>query len=421
MKKVLMALCILFLVVGCQSKQSSVENAFFSDGLLAVEKDSMWGYINNKGDYIIPAVYDQAGAFHDGKAIVSINGQAQLINKEGHFILEDYVDLLYRDEETNLLIYRKNGRSGLMSAGGKVLTAALFDSISTFSEGYAIIKAGIKYGYINTSGKIVISLTYDHAKRFSNGLAPVKKDDAWGYIDKDNDTIIAFDYSMANPFDTSGNAIVQTTLNTTIKTHLINKKQVTILSDADNIMGNGPLYVMKKGSDYTLHESDGSQFSNQTYTNVWYLNGYQANLEYNGEDLNVMFKSDGTLLDQAPYNDSDLTTIMYEGKELPALVIEDGSFIDVVLDSETIRLEADNIIQVLTKNRYIIVRSNKVGIINDDNEIVVEFLYDFMSMSNDGFIGFVLNNQIGFLDGAFKNVIEATYDDICIDINIYTV
>lgn len=414
-----MALLLLCVVVGCQSKQSSVENAFFSDGLLAVEKDTKWGYINTKGKYVIPALYDKAGQFYDGIAIVNVSGDAQLINKDGAFILDDYVDLLYRDEETNLIIYVKNGRCGLMSASGKVITEALFDSMSRFSEGYAIVKAGTKHGFINKKGNIVISLIYDAVKPFTEGLAAVKQDEAWGYINPENKTIIGFDYEGANSFDTSGNAIVETVEDTVTKYHLITKKGVSVLSDADMIKGSGPIYAMKKGSDYTLHKTDGSRFNTTVYTNVWYLDGYESNLELSGDDLNVMFKSDGTILHQALYADSDFQTIMKDGAEEVALIVEDGSFIDVKMADETIRLEADNLIQILSKNRYIIVRSSKVGIINDENQILVEFLYDFMSRSNDGFIGFVVNNQIGFMNSSFETKIEATYDDICVDYNIF--
>lgn len=421
MKKILMALMVLFVIVGCQSKQSSIENAFFSDGLLAVELDGKWGYINNKGKFIIPALYDKAGAFYEGEAIVNVGGKAQLINKDGKFVLDDYVDVLYRDDETKLLIYRKNGRSGLMSASGKVLSEALFDSLSPFSEGYAIIKAGTKYGYINTSGKIVISITYDHARAFSNGLAAVKQTDNWGYIDKDNDNIITFDYSSAGSFDSFGNAIVQTTVDNVTKYHMITKKQVSILSDADMIRGNGPVYAMKKGSDYTLHKTDGSRFNAQVYTNIWYIDAYESNLELGGEDLNVMFKTDGTVMHSALYNDSSLQGLLKDNQEIMALVVEDGSFIDVKMMDETLRLEADDIIQILKKEKYVVFRSNKVGVINGDNEIVVEFLYDFMMLFGDGYIAFVLNNKIGFMDSAFKTIIPATYDDICPDYNIFTI
>lgn len=419
MKKVLMALLLLLVVVGCQSKQVSVENAFFSDGLLAVQKDGKWGYINTKGNFVIPALFDKAGQFFEGEAIVDVNGNAQLINKEGKFLLDDYVDKLYRDEETHLLIYVNNGRCGLMSASGKIITEALFDSLTEFSEGYAIIRAGTKHGFINTSGKIVVSLIYDAAKPFSQGLAAVKNDDKWGFINPDDEAIIGFNYAYAYGFDAFGNSIVETVVDTVTQYHLITKKGVSLLSNADMIKGSGPVYAMKKASDYTLHKTDGSRFNSEVYTNVWYLEGYLANVELDGEDLNIIFKNDGSSLHQALYDDSDFDMIINKGQDETVLVVPDGNFIDIKMAEETIRLEANGLIQILSKERYIVFRSGKVGVINGDNEIIVEFLYDFMSLSEDGYIGFLINNQIGFMNSSFDSKIPATFDDICLDYNIY--
>jgi len=35
----------------------------FSNGLLAVEIDGKWGYVNTKGDIVIQALYDEAQHF----------------------------------------------------------------------------------------------------------------------------------------------------------------------------------------------------------------------------------------------------------------------------------------------------------------------------------------------------------------------
>ncbi len=47
------------------------ENAgFFSDGLAAVKKDGKWGYIDQENNVVIPFVYDAAGIFNEGYAVV---------------------------------------------------------------------------------------------------------------------------------------------------------------------------------------------------------------------------------------------------------------------------------------------------------------------------------------------------------------
>ena len=45
------------------SGSTETENNLFSQGLLAVEKDGKWGYINEKGEMVIQPIYDRAVVF----------------------------------------------------------------------------------------------------------------------------------------------------------------------------------------------------------------------------------------------------------------------------------------------------------------------------------------------------------------------
>jgi hypothetical protein len=60
----------------------------FSDGLavfsaLTGKKTIRYGYINPKGRIIIPAVYESAGPFHDGMALVDFKGRPEYIRTDG--------------------------------------------------------------------------------------------------------------------------------------------------------------------------------------------------------------------------------------------------------------------------------------------------------------------------------------------------
>lgn len=54
-----------------------------TNGLLAVKKDDKWGFINRKGQIIIPLSYDLVDVFKDGKAKVVSNGEEIMINTKG--------------------------------------------------------------------------------------------------------------------------------------------------------------------------------------------------------------------------------------------------------------------------------------------------------------------------------------------------
>lgn len=67
----------------------------FSDGLASVYKDGKWGYINPRGEVIIPFDYDAVRPFSDGLAAVSRNGKWGFINTSGEIIIPmKYVKVL---------------------------------------------------------------------------------------------------------------------------------------------------------------------------------------------------------------------------------------------------------------------------------------------------------------------------------------
>jgi len=55
----------------------------YSEGLAAVKKNKMWGYIDSDKILKIPLIYDEAGDFKEGKAIVKLNGTRLEIHKNG--------------------------------------------------------------------------------------------------------------------------------------------------------------------------------------------------------------------------------------------------------------------------------------------------------------------------------------------------
>ena len=57
-----------------------------------------------------------------------------------------------------------------------------------FSDGFAYfdkeVKGTWKYGYIDKKGNVIIEAIYDYACDYSEGFAMIKKGNKWGLIDK---------------------------------------------------------------------------------------------------------------------------------------------------------------------------------------------------------------------------------------------
>lgn len=55
----------------------------FSDGLALVKLNGMCGFINEKGDVVVPLIYDDATDFENGQARVQRYGQWTVIDTSG--------------------------------------------------------------------------------------------------------------------------------------------------------------------------------------------------------------------------------------------------------------------------------------------------------------------------------------------------
>jgi hypothetical protein len=155
----------------------------FSNGYAAVSeqaKNGKAGYIDKTGSLRLPAIYDFAGPFSEGRAYVVVKDEAFFIDATGKKVL------LLRGKAVNVPVYSEG------------LAAVQFEVGST--------------GFINPDGKMVIPAKFLNAGPFREGVAPVSVRspggrELWGYIRKDGSWALAPRYFLAQPFN-QGVAVV---------------------------------------------------------------------------------------------------------------------------------------------------------------------------------------------------------------------
>jgi hypothetical protein len=77
-----------------------IKTSMCEERSVSFKLNGKWGYLNEKGEEIIPAVYDEVEAFYKNRAGVKIDGQSFVIDREGKIIFEikqiwDFVSELY--------------------------------------------------------------------------------------------------------------------------------------------------------------------------------------------------------------------------------------------------------------------------------------------------------------------------------------
>lgn len=171
----------------------------FKEGLAVVEVNSKYGFIDEKGKQVIPMKYIKASAFTESLAAVkifnnttSIDKTVMYIDKSGNIKLTCKYDDVYAFSEGLARVEINGnsyiGKSGFIDKTGKEIIGCKYDQANSFSEGLAAVAINkllfTKYGYIDKSDRIIIPLKYDSADDFKNGIARVRVKGKYGYINK---------------------------------------------------------------------------------------------------------------------------------------------------------------------------------------------------------------------------------------------
>lgn len=119
----------------------------FSEGLAAVQKNGHIGFINRKGETVIPFHFPYHG-----------NPLSEFVFKNGHCVVAD-----------------TTGKCGVIDRGGKWLIKPLYDNISIYEDHAIVSKAGIRM-QVDYDGRVlnafvldaIEALTYTEQERFEN-------------------------------------------------------------------------------------------------------------------------------------------------------------------------------------------------------------------------------------------------------------
>jgi hypothetical protein len=179
--------------------------SYFSDGLIACynKLTKKWGFMNIKGEVIIPPQWDSVGTFYGGYATVAVNDdKAEPLRR--------FIDFRskYSDDKNEPPESESNReRCGIIDKQGKLAIPLMYDYVWNFDK-YGLARVAYssavkwkypKMGVIDKANKIVIPPIYDHIGCFRDGLAWARKGPYWGYIDIHGNEVLPveqdFDYA----------------------------------------------------------------------------------------------------------------------------------------------------------------------------------------------------------------------------------
>lgn len=171
--------------------------AGFSEGVAGVCQvgTETWGYIDTRGDVVIPFELDWAGAFACGFALVKRGGKPMFIDKHG--VKLTTVKCTPRLAFTEGLACVKSGKLyGFIGTDGQWHIEPRFSGAESFAEGLSAVTVDSKVGFIDTRGEFVIEPIYEDGRRFRRGVTAVKQNGRWRLINVRGETLFEspFDY-----------------------------------------------------------------------------------------------------------------------------------------------------------------------------------------------------------------------------------
>ncbi|MDQ3002793.1 MAG: WG repeat-containing protein [Fibrobacterota bacterium] len=242
-----------------RSPHGYLEAESYSEGLAAIKPSAQggWGYIDTDDRMVIPATFDKAFPFQEGRGRVVTgaypHGKYGFIDKQGQFIVKPRY---HEAEDFQQGVARAKFLGGdwrCFDSSGNLLIPASHRDHLLFSEGRARTLVDGKWGFVDRTYAFCIPPRFDEAGHFYLGLASIKVDGSkpfdaadqdlprsepiakprWGYIDVKGALAIPARYLMAGSFSEDLAAVkVHAWLGFATKWGYINRSGQTVIKPA---------------------------------------------------------------------------------------------------------------------------------------------------------------------------------------------
>ncbi len=172
----------------------------FEYGLARYRDFKRFGIIDTLGNIVVKPIYSNIGRFFEGKAVVDKVSSYGFINQSGVEVIVPAYQYCY-DFSEGMAGFRMNNKYGFLNEEGKVQIEAQYEAIRPFSQGLAAVKLNGKWGFINKSGTLVLRHVFDDASLFVDDRCPVLVKRKWGFIDMRGTLVIPAEFDAVGTFN----------------------------------------------------------------------------------------------------------------------------------------------------------------------------------------------------------------------------
>jgi hypothetical protein len=199
-------------------------NPFDSAGMAVGQIGEKHGFINTKGDTVVPFIYDDLSVFSEGLAPAKKNDKYGYINRKGEIAIPFQFDKERHFYKTGLSEASKNGKWGFINKKGEEIVPIKYSNVDChkMEEELIFVCNKNKWAIFDKNGNQQTDFIYDEIYGTSsnfdyfdeeylyNELLLVRKGNQYRYLNSDLDIVADFGYyEMAEPITEFGFAIVK--------------------------------------------------------------------------------------------------------------------------------------------------------------------------------------------------------------------
>lgn len=188
----------------------------FFDGLMVVQRNDKWGYVDMQGQWVIEPKFENADVFTDGLARVQVDGKAGFIDTNGNFVIEPQYEWDHTDPSEGLIAVEGDEWRGYVDyEGNRVIDLSEYEWVNhrEFKDGIAVVCAGYGsnwiYGVIDRNGNWITQTDYSFITNYNCGMASFETSDRrYGYLDVNGNEIIPANYHWTTKYYEDGYGVV---------------------------------------------------------------------------------------------------------------------------------------------------------------------------------------------------------------------
>lgn len=399
-----------------------------------IEKDGKKGVAQNDKTIIEPQ-YDEVVIPNQHREVFYCkNGEeSKFVNSKNKEIFTEYddVELISYDEskyEKNILKYEKNGKVGLLGITGKHITETKYEELSSIGkkEGEILVKENGEYGIIDEKGNVKIKNKYDaiesdgfytdeNGYKKAGYIVRIVTTDGYryGYYDCDGTQVLKEEYNQIERLiEIKNDVYLIVAKNGQYGVYINNIKIINTQYQSIDYNSDLQIFIVEKTKLYGAFNLKGIEILpiefSQLSVNGIYLYGTknteetQENKVYdvNGKSVNIPFD----------------TVINKTSNSKYFIENEKGKYYVVDAEFKKLTQQKYNFLEYAYDKYFIATNEqNKMGVINLEEKVIVEFEYDVIQLIKGKSIFQALDfadNKTDIYDSKFDLALEMSNANI---------